>query len=95
MGRNFAPTLEMKPDHRLVTSGPYRLVRHPMYAAFLLMLSGAGVLANNWFMELTGILLITCIMLVRIPAEEVLLANRFGGEYTTYRKRTPAVIPLR
>jgi protein-S-isoprenylcysteine O-methyltransferase Ste14 len=95
MGRNFAPTLAMKEDHRLVTSGPYRWVRHPMYVAFFLMLCGAGVLARNWFMELTGILLITCIMLVRIPAEEVLLANRFGDEYTTYRRKTSAVIPLR
>jgi protein-S-isoprenylcysteine O-methyltransferase Ste14 len=94
MGKNFAPTLEMKEDHQLVTEGPYRWVRHPMYIAFLLMISGAGVLAQNWFMELTGTLLIGSVMMLRIPREEALLADRFGEEYAEYRKKTPCLIPF-
>jgi protein-S-isoprenylcysteine O-methyltransferase Ste14 len=95
LGKNFAPTLEMKEGHRLVTRGPYRWVRHPTYLAFLLMISGSGVLARNWFMELTGVLLVGSVMILRIPKEEALLANRFGREYSEYQKRTPCVIPLK
>jgi protein-S-isoprenylcysteine O-methyltransferase Ste14 len=93
-GKNFAPTLEMKDDHQLVTHGAYRWVRHPVYLAFLLMIAGSGVLARNWFMELTGVLLIGFVMLLRIPREEALLAERFGDQYAAYRKRTPLLIPL-
>jgi protein-S-isoprenylcysteine O-methyltransferase Ste14 len=85
----------MKDDHQLVTDGAYRWVRHPIYLAFLLMISGSGILARNWFMELTGVLLITFVILLRIPREEALLAERFGDQYIAYRKRTPSLIPLK
>src|SRR6476469_4872764 len=95
MGRNFRPTLEISPQQELVTSGPYAFVRHPLYAAFLLMLASTGLLSANWFIGVVGVLLIASITLVRIPAEEAQLEGRFGERYREYRRRTPALLPLR
>jgi protein-S-isoprenylcysteine O-methyltransferase Ste14 len=95
MGRNFRPTLEISPQQELVTRGPYAFVRHPLYAAFLLMLASTGLLAANWFIGVVGVLLIASITVVRIPAEEAQLEERFGERYREYRRRTSALLPLR
>src|SRR6476646_11459021 len=94
MGRNFRPTLEISPQQELVTSGPYAFVRHPLYAAFLLMLASTGLLSSNWFIGVVGVLLIASITVVRIPAEEALLSQRFGASYRKYREHTPALLPV-
>ena len=95
LGKNFRPTLEISPQQELVTRGPYAYVRHPLYAAFLIMLASTGLLAANWFIGAVGVLLIASITVVRIPAEEALLEERFGERYREYRRRTPALLPLR
>jgi protein-S-isoprenylcysteine O-methyltransferase Ste14 len=94
LGKNFRPTLEASPDQELVTTGPYKYVRHPLYVAFLLMLTSTGLLSSNWFIGVVGVLLIVSITVVRIPAEERLLDQRFGEQYREYRWRTPALLPL-
>lgn len=95
LGKNFRPTLEVFSRQELVTSGPYAFVRHPLYAAFLIMLTSTGLLSSNWFIGVVGVLLIASITVVRIPAEEALLEGRFGECYREYRRRTPALLPLR
>lgn len=95
LGKNFRPTLEISPQQELVTGGPYSVVRHPLYAAFLIMLASTGLLAANWFIGMVGVLLIASITVVRIPAEEALLEGRFGERYREYRRCTPALLPLR
>jgi protein-S-isoprenylcysteine O-methyltransferase Ste14 len=94
LGRNFRPTLETVPGHELVTHGPYKHIRHPIYAAFLLMLTSTGLLSSNWFIGVVGVLLIASITIVRIPAEERLLDQRFGDQYRAYRQVTPALVPF-
>jgi protein-S-isoprenylcysteine O-methyltransferase Ste14 len=94
LGKNFRPTLEVAPDQELVTTGPYRYVRHPLYLAFLLMLTSTGLLSSNWFIGVVGVLLIASITVVRIPAEETLLSQRFGERYREYRQRTRALLPV-
>lgn len=94
LGKNFRPTLEISPRQELVTGGPYAFVRHPLYAAFLIMLASTGLLSANWFIGVVGVLLIASITVVRIPAEEALLEGRFGERYREYRRRTPALLPL-
>jgi protein-S-isoprenylcysteine O-methyltransferase Ste14 len=94
LGKNFRPTLEASPEQDLVTFGPYKYVRHPLYLAFLLMLASTGLLASNWFIGTVSVLLIASITIVRIPAEERLLDQRFGERYRAYRRRTPALLPL-
>ncbi len=95
LGKNFHPTLEAAPNQELVTTGPYRYVRHPLYVAFLLMLTSTGLLSSNWFIGVVGVLLIASITVVRIPAEEAQLEGRFGERYREYRRRTPALLPRR
>jgi protein-S-isoprenylcysteine O-methyltransferase Ste14 len=94
LGKNFRPTLEISPRQELVTGGPYAFVRHPLYAAFLIMLASTGLLSANWFIGVDGVLLIASITVVRIPAEEAMLEGRFGERYREYRRRTPALLPL-
>jgi protein-S-isoprenylcysteine O-methyltransferase Ste14 len=95
LGRNFRPTLEVFNEQQLVTAGPYRMVRHPMYIAFLIMLASTGLISANWFIGIVGVLLIASITLVRIPREEALLRDQFGAAYASYIQRTPAVAPIR
>jgi protein-S-isoprenylcysteine O-methyltransferase Ste14 len=59
------------------------------------MLASTGLLSANWFIGVVGVLLIASITIVRIPAEEALLEGRFGERYREYRRRTPALLPLR
>jgi protein-S-isoprenylcysteine O-methyltransferase Ste14 len=94
LGKNFRPTLDAPPDQELVTAGPYSRVRHPLYLAFLLMLASTGLLSSNWFIGVVGVLLIASITVVRIPAEEALLSQRFGERYREYRQCTPALLPV-
>src|SRR6476620_3819743 len=94
LGKNFRPTLEVSPDQELVTTGPYKYVRHPLYVAFLLMLTSTGLLSSNWFIGVVGVLLIASITVVRIPGEEMLLEQHFGEQYREYRQRTPALLPF-
>jgi protein-S-isoprenylcysteine O-methyltransferase Ste14 len=95
LGRNFRPTLEVFNEQQLVTAGPYRVVRHPMYIAFLIMLASTGLISANWFIGIVGVLLIASITLVRIPQEEALLRDQFGAAYANYIQTTHAVAPLR
>ncbi|MBZ5504957.1 MAG: isoprenylcysteine carboxylmethyltransferase family protein [Acidobacteriia bacterium] len=94
LGRNFRPTLEVFSEQQLVRTGPYGMVRHPMYIAFLIMLASTGLISANWFIGIVGVLLVASITLVRIPREEALLRDRFGAAYTSYIQTTPAVAPI-
>jgi protein-S-isoprenylcysteine O-methyltransferase Ste14 len=93
LGRNFRPTLELFDGQELVQTGPYRVIRHPMYVAFLIMLASTGLISANWFIGVVGVLLIASITIVRIPREEALLAERFGQPYAIYQRTTGALLP--
>ncbi|MBE0430590.1 MAG: isoprenylcysteine carboxylmethyltransferase family protein [Dehalococcoidia bacterium] len=87
----YAVSWEMPEDQRLVTWGPYALVRHPSYLGYFLMFSGLFLLWPNF---------LTALSLVAIPAyyrltfdEEELLVQHFGQEYVEYRKKAGRVIP--
>lgn len=92
LGRRFSGLVAIQPGHELVTSGVYRVIRHPSYLGLLVnslgwalaFRSGAGVL-------LTALLIPP--LLARIHAEERLLRTQFGGEYNAYCSRTWRLIP--
>ncbi len=81
-------------DAELVTAGPYRWVRHPVYAAGLLLIPGATLLSANLFIFLSG-LAVMIVLLVRTRREEALLVEKFGAAYLAYMERTGRLIPLR
>jgi protein-S-isoprenylcysteine O-methyltransferase Ste14 len=93
LGRNFSGTIRIRPDHTLVTAGPYRWVRHPMYTAFCLLFAGCFLLTANWFVGLVPLALILFIMAYRTPREEAALVRTFGADYVEYQRRTGRYLP--
>ncbi|MCE9546755.1 MAG: isoprenylcysteine carboxylmethyltransferase family protein [Planctomycetia bacterium] len=87
LGPNLTDTVAVRQHATLVTSGPYRWIRHPFYASFALAATADSLVTANWFLALTGILTFSLIVL-RIRAEEARLLARFGGAYRSYMRTT-------
>ncbi len=80
LGSNLTDTVVTRRDHTLVTTGPYRFVRHPFYLAFALAVLGLSLAAANWFLFVAGCIPLAFIAF-RTPIEEAKLIDRFGDEY--------------
>jgi protein-S-isoprenylcysteine O-methyltransferase Ste14 len=93
LGDNWSPVLEIRREHTLITGGPYRYVRHPMYADMLLWLVSFVLITANWFYALTISTGLAIMLIIRIPDEERLMIERFGEQYRAYMKRTKRLIP--
>jgi protein-S-isoprenylcysteine O-methyltransferase Ste14 len=78
---------------RLVTKGPYALVRNPLYAGNALMGSGWSLMAGWWWVIAFTAVFFVIYSLVIIPYEETFLMGKFRDEYATYKSTTPALIP--
>ena len=89
---NFNITPFVKNDAQLVTKGPYRLIRHPMYTALLLMVWPL-IIDQFTFWRLIAALTLTIDLMLKILYEETLLKKRFA-EYETYMKNTSRLIPF-
>jgi protein-S-isoprenylcysteine O-methyltransferase Ste14 len=93
LGRNWSGTVTIKSDHELIRSGPYRIVRHPIYSGALLAVVGTSVERGDWRGPLA--LLILFIALWRkLQHEELWLGESFGKDYAKYRSEVSALIPL-
>lgn len=92
LGKNITPTVATREQHELVTAGPFRWVRHPLYAIGTTFFASLSVVAANWFMGLAS-LSVLVMLLVRLPEEEERLLERFGGEYAEYMERTGRLLP--
>jgi protein-S-isoprenylcysteine O-methyltransferase Ste14 len=93
LGAAFRTTIETDENQRVVTKGPYRLVRHPSYGGLLLICCGYGVAVQNWLSLFIGVALPLAALLHRIRLEEAALAEELGPEYRAYQKRTKKLIP--
>ena len=92
IGSGITPTSATRKQHTLVTSGPYRWVRHPLYTVGASMFIAFGMVADNWFIAGLGVLTFI-LMAVRTPKEEANLIEKFGDEYREYMKRTGRFFP--
>jgi protein-S-isoprenylcysteine O-methyltransferase Ste14 len=92
LGNNWSQVVSAKIGHELVTFGPYRYVRHPMYAGGLLACIGSAIAAGGAFVLLLAIL--TPLFLSRVRAEDELMTGQFPQAYPDYKKRTQALIPF-
>jgi protein-S-isoprenylcysteine O-methyltransferase Ste14 len=93
-GRYFNFAIAVSPDQAVVTSGPYRLLRHPGHAAFLLLSVGLGLTCANW-VSLAACTLLTLAMLAwRIRTEENALLAALGDRYRCYASGHRRLIPL-
>ncbi|MFS8110405.1 protein-S-isoprenylcysteine O-methyltransferase [Rhizobium jaguaris] len=93
LGKNWSITLEIREQHQLVCSGPYALIRHPMYTSFLLMALGQAFLLSNWVVGLAGLLGFAILYFLRVDKEERMMLEYFGPEYRAYMDRTKRIIP--
>jgi len=92
IGSGITPTSATRKEHKLVTSGPYRWVRHPLYTFGSALFVAFGLMADNWFFILMA-LLVFLVMASRTPREEANLVEKFGEEYREYMKRTGRYLP--
>lgn len=92
LGNNVTPTVVTRKNATLVTHGPYRWVRHPLYLMGLLAYLGFALLAENWFLAILTVLAFSLLNL-RLPKEEARLIERFGDEYRSYMQRTGKYLP--
>lgn len=92
IGSGITATSATRSEHKLVTSGPYRWVRHPLYTFGSSMFVAFGMMADNWFIAGLGVLAFI-LMAIRTPKEEANLIDKFGDEYRKYMKQTGRFLP--
>jgi protein-S-isoprenylcysteine O-methyltransferase Ste14 len=94
LGRQWRLDAGLNSDHELVQSGPYRVMRHPIYTSMFCMLLGTGLLlATPLPLLLPSILLLAIGTEIRVRIEDRLLASQFGDQFRDYRRRVSAYIP--
>lgn len=89
----YTSRLGVQPGHRLITSGPYGVVRHPGYSGAILCLSGMALAMSSLIAIVLSILFVP-ILIWRIHHEEEMLLTEFGDGYRSYMRRTKRLIPL-
>ncbi len=92
LGKYWSPYLRLQQDHRLVTDGPYRWVRHPMYSAIIGSMIALALVSANWLVILLCALRIA-LLNARISREEAMMLSRFGDQYRDYIERTGRLVP--
>jgi protein-S-isoprenylcysteine O-methyltransferase Ste14 len=92
LGRNLTDTVVTRKEHTLVTTGPYRWVRHPFYVAFATLAAANTLLTANWYVALSGAAVLALLM-VRTRTEEEHLVARFGEDYRRYMRQTGRFFP--
>ena len=93
IGKNISETFLTKENHALITHGPYRWVRHPLYAFATVGFVSLSIVAANWFILAMAFLLIVMMAIFVIPKEESQLVLKFGNQYRDYQRRTGKLIP--
>jgi protein-S-isoprenylcysteine O-methyltransferase Ste14 len=92
LGRNITDTVATRENHSLVTHGPYRWIRHPLYTFATFFFLSFSVAAGNWFI---GLMALTAmgLLALRTPIEEAKLIERFGRSYEDYQQKTGRFLP--
>ena len=94
LGRQFRVHAGLYDDHELVRTGPYTVVRHPIYSSLLAMLLCTLFVLTPWEWAAASLALFIAGTEIRVRAEDRLLASRFGEEFYAYRKQVRAYIPF-
>jgi protein-S-isoprenylcysteine O-methyltransferase Ste14 len=93
LGGNWSGTVTVKQGHELIGSGPYALVRHPIYSGMLLAFIGTAIVIDRWS-ALAALALLLAALLVKIRKEERFMADTFGAAYARYQAEVPALVPF-
>ncbi len=92
LGRHWSTNLQIREKHTLVTGGPYRWARHPMYTALFSFFAGLAFISASWLIVLLVAASIA-VLYTRIGKEEVMMVEQFGDEYREYMKHTGRFLP--
>ncbi len=93
LGKNWSPILEIRKDHKLITQGPYKYIRHPMYTCIWMDIAGCWLITSNWIVGIVAFSTWIILYFIRLPDEEKMMIEEFGQEYKDYMKRTKKIIP--
>lgn len=93
LGINWSVTLQMRENHTLVTSGVYARIRHPMYASMFLLGIAQLLFLPNWIVGPAYLVGFGLLYAFRVKAEERMMLDRFGAEYTAYTERSGRLFP--
>ena len=91
LGRNWGQPMTLKQGHELVTTGPYRFVRHPIYTGILLAMLGSTIVTPFW---IVAFICLTGYFVYSARTEERIMISQFPGQYPEYKKRTKMLVPL-
>lgn len=92
LGNNITDTVQTRQNAQLVVRGPYKYIRHPLYAFGGLFMTGLMLMAANGLIVFFGAVALT-MLIVRTPKEEAMLVKKFGDEYCAYMARTGRFLP--
>jgi protein-S-isoprenylcysteine O-methyltransferase Ste14 len=92
LGREWYASLTLREGHRLIRTGPYSKVRHPMYTALIIIYSSLALLSANIIISIL-ILIAIISLVIRVPEEEKMMTEEFGNEYSDYMSKTGRFFP--
>ncbi len=93
LGRNWSGRVTVKEDHELIRTGPYGIVRHPIYTGMLFAILGTAIAFGEW-RGLIAFGLLTASLILKLKMEERFMGETFGDQYARYRSEVPALIPF-
>jgi protein-S-isoprenylcysteine O-methyltransferase Ste14 len=93
LGRNWSDRVALKQEHDLIRTGPYGLVRHPIYSGLLLAILGTAIAFGQW-RDAVALMFIAVAIWRKSRLEEAYLAEIFPQDYARYRARVPALFPF-
>ena len=92
LGRRWSTNLQLREEHTLVTGGPYRWARHPMYTALFSFFAGLVLVSASWLVALLVVVAIL-VLYARIGEEETMMIEQYGDEYRAYMQQTGRFLP--
>jgi protein-S-isoprenylcysteine O-methyltransferase Ste14 len=93
LGTNWSITLEVREQHRLITQGVYRRIRHPMSSALVLYAVAHALVIPNWVAGPSNLVAFAVLFALRVRPEERMMLEQFGDEYVAYMARTKRLVP--
>lgn len=93
LGTNWSASIQVKQDHQLITSGPYRFVRHPIYSGLLMAFVGSALARADWRAVVAVVIALSAIWR-KLSIEEQRMREQFGRAYDEYATRVPALLPF-
>jgi protein-S-isoprenylcysteine O-methyltransferase Ste14 len=94
LGKQWSLQARLVEGHKLVTSGVYQIVRHPIYTAMLGMMLSTGIAFSHWIGIIAAFVIFMIGTRIRTTIEEQLLRDAFGDEFEAWRRRVPGIVPF-